>query len=47
MKVPADKLRNVLGITHANFVAQNHDLAVIDTSLSGAPVETHEAQLLL
>jgi 3',5'-cyclic AMP phosphodiesterase CpdA len=47
MKVPADKLRNVLGITHANFVAQKHDLAVVDSSLSGAPIETHEAQLLL
>jgi hypothetical protein len=47
MKVPADKLRNVLGITHANFVAQKHDLAVIDSSLSGAPIETHEARLLL
>ena len=46
MKVPADKLRNVLGITHANFVAQKHDLAVIDASLSGAPIETHEARLL-
>jgi Icc protein len=46
-KVPADKLRNVLGITHANFVAQKHDLAVVDSSLSGAPIETHEAQLLL
>jgi hypothetical protein len=45
MKVPADKLRNVLGITHANFVAQKHDLAVVDSSLSGAPIETHEAQL--
>ena len=46
MKVPADKLRNVLGITHATFVAQKHDLAVVDSSLSGAPIETHEAQLL-
>jgi len=47
MKVPADKLRDVLGITHANFVAQKHDLAVVDSSLSGAPIETHEARLLL
>src|SRR4051812_24417623 len=46
LKVPADKLRDVLGITHANFVAQKHDLAVVDSSLSGAPIETHEAQLL-
>jgi len=47
MKVPAEKLRDVLGITHANFVAQKHDLAVVDSSLSGAPIETHEARLLL
>jgi Icc protein len=47
MKVPADKLRDVLGITHANFVAQKHDLAVVDLSLSGASIEPHEARLLL
>jgi len=46
MKVPAEKLRNLLGITHVNFVARNHDLAVIDFSLSGAPIETHEAARL-
>jgi 3',5'-cyclic-AMP phosphodiesterase len=39
LKVPAEKLRDVLGITHANFVAQKHDLAVVDSSLSGTPVE--------
>jgi hypothetical protein len=46
LKVPAEKLRDVLGITHANFVAQKHDLAVVDASLSGATVEAHSAQLL-
>ena len=46
MKVPADKLRDVLGITHANFVAQKHDLAVVDSSLSGTPVEAHAGLLL-
>jgi len=39
LKVPAEKLRDVLGITHANFVAQKHDLAVVDSSLSGSPVD--------
>jgi hypothetical protein len=39
LKVPAEKLRDVLGITHANFVAQKHDLAVVDSSLSGTPVD--------
>ena len=46
LKVPAEKLRDVLGITHANFVAQKHDLAVVDASLSGAAIEAHEALLL-
>ena len=46
LKVPAEKLRDVLGITHANFVAQKHDLAVVDSSLSGAAIEAHEALLL-
>jgi Icc protein len=46
MKVPANKLRDVLGITHANFVAQRHDLAVVDSSLAGTPIVAHEAMLL-
>ena len=46
LKVPAEKLRDVLGITHANFVAQKHDLAVVDASLSGATVEAHEAPMV-
>jgi 3',5'-cyclic AMP phosphodiesterase CpdA len=46
MKVPAEKLRDVLGITHANFVAQKHDLAVVDASLSGATVEAHKAAMI-
>jgi Icc protein len=33
MKVPADKLRQVLGVTNVNVVAGNHHLAVIDTPL--------------
>jgi 3',5'-cyclic-AMP phosphodiesterase len=39
MKVPAEKLRDVLGITEVNFVAQRHSLAIVDASLSGAPVQ--------
>ena len=46
LKVPAEKLRDVLGITHVNFIAQKHDLAVVDASLSGAAIEAHEALLL-
>jgi 3',5'-cyclic-AMP phosphodiesterase len=39
LKVPAEKLRDVLGITHANFIAEKHELAVVDSTLSGAPAE--------
>ncbi len=34
MKVPADQLRDVLGITHVNYIATNHSLAVVDSALS-------------
>ena len=39
MKVPAEKLRDVLGLTDVNFVAKRHSLAVVDASLSGAPIQ--------
>jgi Icc protein len=42
MKVPAERLRSVLGITEVNFAAHRHSLAIVDATLSGAPVETHE-----
>jgi 3',5'-cyclic-AMP phosphodiesterase len=35
MKVPADKLSSVLGITDVNYVAGKHSLAIIDSSLAG------------
>ena len=38
MKVPADKLRDVLGIRQVDFVAQKHELAIVDATLSGAAV---------
>jgi hypothetical protein len=34
MKVPADKLRSVLGITHVNYVQGNHSLALVDSHLA-------------
>jgi Icc protein len=34
MKVPADKLRSVLGITHVNYVQGNHSLALVDSPLA-------------
>jgi Icc protein len=33
MKVPAEKLRSVLGITDVNYVRGNHSLAIIDSAL--------------
>lgn len=39
MRVPAGKLRDLLGSTHVTFVAQKHDLAVVDSTLSGAAIE--------
>ncbi|HVT97033.1 MAG TPA: metallophosphoesterase [Acidobacteriaceae bacterium] len=43
MKVPADKLRDLLGITEVQFVARRHTLAVVDSSLSGAPAKETKA----
>ena len=34
MKVAAEQLRDVLGITHVNYVAGNHTLAVVDSTLA-------------
>jgi len=34
MRVPADQLRHVLGITHVNYIAGNHTLAVVDSTLA-------------
>jgi Icc protein len=42
MKVPAEKLRDVLGITEVSFVAQLHSLATVDASLSGAELHPQE-----
>jgi 3',5'-cyclic-AMP phosphodiesterase len=44
MKVPADKLRDVLGISEVSFVAQRHSLAIVDASLSGNPLQTRDTE---
>jgi len=36
MKVPAEKLQQVLGITDVSFIAGNHHLAVVDSPLAAA-----------
>jgi len=35
LKVPADKLRGLLGLTNVNFVRGQHTLAVVDSTLQG------------
>jgi Icc protein len=35
MKVPAEKLRSVLGVTSVNYVEGHHTLAVVDSPLAG------------
>ena len=34
MKVPAEQLRGLLGITHVNYIAGNHTLALVDSTLA-------------
>jgi hypothetical protein len=34
MKVPAERLRSVLGITNVQSVARKHSLAVVDSPLA-------------
>jgi len=43
MKVPAERLRDLLGITHVEFVARNHSLATVDATLSSAPLDARPA----
>jgi len=37
MKVPAERLRSVLGLTDVHYVAQDHSLAVVDSPLASVP----------
>ena len=45
MKVSADRLESVLGITEVNFVAQRRELAIVDATLSGITAERRELSL--
>ena len=40
MKVPADRLRAVLGVSEINFVRGRHTLAIVDTSLEENPEQS-------
>ena len=43
MKVPADRLQSVLGITDVKFVAQRRQLAIVDAALSGITGQYRES----
>ena len=45
MKVPAERLQSVLGITDVKFVAQRRELAVVDSTLSGMTAQHPEQSL--
>jgi 3',5'-cyclic-AMP phosphodiesterase len=45
LKVPAEQLKSVLGITDVQFVGRNHHLAVVDATLAGSPAEGSTAIL--
>ena len=45
LKVPADQLRRVLGLTNVSYLAGNSHLAVVDATLAGTPAE--EASTIL
>jgi Icc protein len=45
MKVPAERLRSVLGITQVNFVQGNHTLGIVDTPLAAAPAAMGEMEM--
>ena len=49
MKVDADRLRSVLGVTDVTYIAGRHTLAVVDATLSGLPpafaAASHEAMM--
>jgi len=38
MKVPAERLRSVIGITNVQYVAGKHSLAVVDSPLVGGVI---------
>ncbi len=45
MKVPAEQLRSVLGITQASFVRGNHSLGIIDAPLAAAPAAMGDMEM--
>jgi plastocyanin len=45
MKVPAEKLRDVLGVAEVNYVMGQHHLAVVDATLSGAAAVVSQAEM--
>jgi hypothetical protein len=46
MKVPAERLRSVLGLADVHYVEQNHSLAIVDSTLSPDSPETRSSERL-
>jgi plastocyanin len=46
MAVPGDQLRNFLGLTSVTIVPKAHSLALVDATLSGAPVPMNDAHAM-
>jgi hypothetical protein len=44
MKVPAEQLRSLLGLTSVNYMEHNHTLAITDTALSDVKEKTTDHQ---
>ena len=42
MKVPAERLRSVLGLADVHYLEQNHSLAIVDSSLAPASADSQE-----
>jgi len=43
MKVPAERLRSVLGLASVNYIEQKHNLAVVDSTLASGSAGSQEA----
>jgi hypothetical protein len=44
MKVPAEQLRSLLGVTDVNFVRGKHAVAIVDTKLNQPDQMSREVQ---
>jgi 3',5'-cyclic-AMP phosphodiesterase len=43
MKVPAERLRSLLGLSSVNYIEQAHSLAIVDSTLGTGPADAQQA----